>query len=408
MLRLYLLKFIRHPLSRLLVILALVPLAVPVGSYGLKTVYRPGPVSDRAARGTALNGYSSHAEFEKECSHCHAPLHCITANRCQDCHLDIAKQRADAVGLHGVLPGTARCQTCHIEHRGRDAVISQVPLANIDHGQLTGFSLALHTEDYAGDPLVCDDCHIGHQFAPQSVDCINCHADHDPILIADHRAEFGDRCLECHDGRDRMRAFDHDQVYPLAGAHAEVACQDCHADHVYVGTAADCAACHQEPALHAGQFGFRCDQCHTAAAWAPAQFRLHPFLAALGSAGDLPCQVCHVDSYTHYPCDSCHDRHEMRTVHLALDIDEIDDCTGCHPTGPGQIRLAPGADDPLRLLARPTDPEHPAPTDAPGPHPATPPAADRGPGPGPDQGEGPADQDGGPDSSQGGDHGPTK
>lgn len=383
MLRFTVLRVLSHPLGRLLLLAALVllmPLTVKAGTLVLKTLHRPGPVSDTSTHDTPIKGYTSHAQFEKECSHCHAPLHCITANRCQECHLDIAQQRADAVGLHGVLPGTARCQTCHIEHRGRDAVISDVPLANIDHGELTGFSLALHPENYSGDALGCDDCHVNHKFAPESVDCIDCHAANEPDLIAGHRAEYGDGCLECHDGRDRMREFDHDLVYPLAGRHAEVACRECHTEQVYAGTVGDCAACHQEPELHAGEFGLQCDYCHSAAAWAPAQFRQHAFLTALGPDGDLPCQTCHVDSYTQYPCDSCHDRAEMRTVHQALSGAQIDDCVGCHPSGPGQVRVAAGTDGPLEQGARPAGQAK----DGPGqvrntdPQPARTPAASQG------------------------------
>jgi hypothetical protein len=390
MLKIYLFKFLTHPLGRLLAAVGLLALSVPVGAFGLKTLHRPGPVSDTASHGTPLNGYTSHAEFEKECSHCHAPLHCITANRCQECHLEIAKQRSEAIGLHGVLPGTARCQTCHIEHQGRDAVISQVPLANIDHGQLAGFSLVLHTENRSGGPFVCDNCHVAHEFASSSVDCIDCHAGNDPDLMAQHQIDYGDRCLDCHDGRDRMGTFDHNQLYPLDGRHAEIACRDCHTGQVYVATPANCADCHPEPDLHAGEFGLQCGWCHSAVAWAPAQFRQHTFLAALGPEGDLPCQVCHVDSYTRYPCDACHGRDEMRKIHQALDIAAVDDCTSCHPTGPGEVRGEARQKAPLRLEAQPPQRKKgpQGNSENPGREPAGSPGVGQGPNQGPAQGGG--------------------
>ena len=62
----------------------------------------PGPLSAaRAAEPKAvvpihMGGISSHADFEQECGHCHAPLHCVTDTQCQDCHLEIAEQRLTA------------------------------------------------------------------------------------------------------------------------------------------------------------------------------------------------------------------------------------------------------------------------------------------------------------------------
>ena len=46
----------------------------------------PGPLSDSQGA-EPMGGFSSHAEFEQECGHCHAPLHCVTDTQCQDCHI---------------------------------------------------------------------------------------------------------------------------------------------------------------------------------------------------------------------------------------------------------------------------------------------------------------------------------
>ena len=67
-------------------------------------VLSPGRLSAVNENGETLGGYISHAEFEQECGHCHAPVHCVTDTRCQDCHLDVARQRAEAEGIHGSLP----------------------------------------------------------------------------------------------------------------------------------------------------------------------------------------------------------------------------------------------------------------------------------------------------------------
>lgn len=306
--------------------------SVYVGSFTMKALFKPGPLSAMSADGETLGGYSSHAEFEKECGHCHAPIHCLTASRCQDCHYEIAKERSEAVGLHGALPGTARCQTCHVEHRGPDAVISEVRLQNIDHDVLTGFDLDRHLVNYDGVDLACADCHAGH-YAREGVDCSTCHQDHDAQFLLEHTDDYGDDCLGCHDGRDRMANFEHDAVFALDGAHYDSECEGCHIEHIFAGTPSDCSSCHEDPELHAGIFGFDCARCHSAVAWAPTQFIQHAFIQEHVGDNVVACEHCHVDTYIEYPCFSCHERDEMWTVHLQWDIEAAENCIDCHPTG---------------------------------------------------------------------------
>jgi len=119
----------------------------------------PGPLSAAHPNKQPLNGYVSHADFETQCSHCHAPMHCITDSRCQDCHQEIARQRATANGLHGKLPGTNKCQNCHVEHRGPETTITELAFINVNHFKLANFSLARHTKDYDGENMNCESCH---------------------------------------------------------------------------------------------------------------------------------------------------------------------------------------------------------------------------------------------------------
>jgi hypothetical protein len=303
--------------------------------YGLKKSYVPGPVSAAHPRGQMLGGFESHAEFEKECLHCHAPVRCLSANLCQDCHMDIARERAEATGLHGLLPGTNRCQNCHVEHQGRDALISNVSFVNINHERLTNFGLEHHETDYDGTPLTCNRCHVGGRFSAESVDCTHCHSSDDPNYMGEHTERFGGNCLGCHDGRDRMTDLDHNLVFVLEGAHETVECEECHADQTFADVARGCVVCHQDPAVHAGQFGLDCVRCHTAFAWTPAQLTQHTFLLDHGDEGEVACETCHVGTYAQYTCYQCHDhdRGEMQTVHLEQGIAKFDECIECHPTG---------------------------------------------------------------------------
>ena len=312
------------------------------GAYGIKSNYTPGPLSAVSYRGEAINGYASHAEFEKDCLHCHAPVRCLSPNLCQDCHKEIARERADATGLHGLLPGTAKCQNFHSEHAGRDAVISAVAFVNVDHDQLTGFSLAHHQHDYDGEPLGCQHCHADGRYVPDSVVCAPCHEEHDPAYLATHVDSFGSNCVGCHDGRDRMIDLDHDATYLLDGAHVGLECLDCHAGPPSAEPRA-CVICHEDPAVHAGEFGLDCARCHTTTAWLPAELREHIFELDHGSEELVPCETCHLENYVVYTCYGCHDHQpgDMGNVHAAEGIYDLEPCADCHPTGqPGEALQA--------------------------------------------------------------------
>lgn len=296
----------------------------------------PGALSSVNRSGEALGGYESHAMFEEACTHCHAPIHCITDTKCQDCHIEIARQRAETVGLHSRLPGTEKCQSCHVEHRGRDAIISAVALPNINHEELSGFSLARHEVRFDGSQMVCEDCHTEGRFSPDEVSCLDCHEDADGELIAQHSAEHGDNCLGCHDGTGAIVEFDHNTVYVLEAGHSLASCRECHADYRFAGTSQACETCHAEPEMHSGQFGQDCIRCHTAVAWAPAQLTQHRFDLNHGDGDPLACTACHQAAYDHVSCSDCHPAAEMPGQHSPATVPDFRpeaSCIGCHPTG---------------------------------------------------------------------------
>ena len=315
--------------------LVLLVLSLGGAAYGFKSNYLPGPVSATQRHGEPINGYSSHADFERECLHCHAPVRCLSANLCQDCHRQIARERAESEGLHGLLPGTDKCQTCHTEHQGRDAAICEVPFGSINHELLAGFFLDLHHAGYDGTPLTCQICHPDGQHDATSVACADCHAQEAPEYIAQHSELYGDNCAGCHDGQDRMIGFEHGQYYALDGAHEGADCRDCHPGLTFTDTARDCADCHEDPEVHAGEFGLRCDWCHTATAWSPAQLTEHIFRLDHGDQGETACETCHTDTYVAYTCYGCHDHQPaaMQELHAGEGIDQLEPCGQCHPTG---------------------------------------------------------------------------
>lgn len=264
---------------------------------------------------------------------------------CLDCHSD---------GQFGELP--RECGACHTEpeihvglfsancescHTSIDwAALLGLDGRIFDHFEVAQFSLDRHLLNYAGQPMICGDCHTSPDGFKVSFDlqfCINCHIAVDTAFISEHQAQFGTDCLTCHDGLDRMHNFDHARFFVLDGAHTGVDCNTCHMDQVFNGTPSECAACHSEPEIHAGVFGLKCESCHSSAAWTPAQMVEHTFPLDHGEQGQVACETCHEERYTGYTCYGCHEHQpgEILSEHLDEGISqaELADCMACHPDG---------------------------------------------------------------------------
>jgi hypothetical protein len=155
--------------------------------------------------------------------------------------------------------------------------------------------------------------------------------------MEEHRTQFGQDCLACHDGLDRMSDFDHDRFFILDGKHAETSCENCHLDQIFSGTPSMCMDCHDEPEIHRGYFGLQCENCHTNSAWSPAKMSDHDFPLDHGEEGLVACEVCHTTRYTEYTCYGCHEHQpgEILEEHLDEEISqaELVDCVACHPNG---------------------------------------------------------------------------
>ena len=460
--------------------------------------FSPGELSAVRMAGVTLGGFDSHADFEGQCSRCHAPLQSTQDVLCLACHTSVGEQVAQSEGYHGQIEDVERCARCHSDHQGREFNPGLVALKYFDHDQ-TGFSLGKHQIDYAGAPIMCISCHLvdgryrdstvnlcttcheqhaasfmSEHIRDYGTGCLDCHDGHDRMVDFDHtttdfpltgkhkavacadchagkdkqaaigwvasfqgltsacagchaeptahqgvfdsqceachtedgwlpavwqgasfdhtrdtsfslarhhndyngqpltctschtsqidgidpqvcsnchfagddnRAEFmrlhtekyGQACLDCHDGVDRMVNFDHKQVFPLEGAHAEIECTSCHKDRVYRGTPTECAQCHAEPEIHAGVFGVGCQDCHTPQAWAPARLQIHDFPLDHGDQGEVACTTCHTSTYTAYTCYGCHEHQPgpVRVKHIEENVvlENLANCTSCHPDG---------------------------------------------------------------------------
>jgi hypothetical protein len=236
------------------------------------------------------------------------------------------------------------CAACHTSDGWLPATLAGEPF---EHAASTGFSLIHHALDYTGQPLTCQGCHQGGFEEMNAQTCIDCHGslvgefdEARGAFMLDHLARYGEQCLACHDGIDRMRGFDHAAVFPLDGAHERLECAACHQEHNFAGTPSQCAQCHAEPQIHAGFFGLNCQNCHTTQAWTPAVLLSHSFPLDHGEDGVVACQTCHPATYIEYTCYGCHEHQpdEIREEHLdeGISLEELPACAQCHPNGEEQ------------------------------------------------------------------------
>lgn len=253
-----------------------------------------------------------------------------TALPCSECH-------GGASSTVELQSAPQACYACHQEdddHDGKFGDNCAVCHAPSDWDEVT-FEHALSGFLLEGQHanVKCEDCHKNDFYQGTSQACVDCHLADD-----EHNGEFGADCGQCHTPNNWEEAnFDHALAdFPLTGAHIDVACQDCHIDQVYQGTAQECAVCHKEPVYHAGIFNSDCASCHTTKAWTPAEYNEpHTFPMNHESSGRNSCQTCHLDNLQTYTCYECHE-HSANNVareHREEGISDFQSCMECHPDG---------------------------------------------------------------------------
>ena len=290
--------------------------------YNRGLAFNPGPVTSIRKADVSINGFYSHAEFEKECSYCHEPLKTNLANKCIDCHMEINQQIQTGQGIHSQIAIINECASCHPDHRGRDFDPTTAAYQLFDHST-TGFSLNWHQENFDATPMQCSACHKNSEF--RMVDyqiCTDCHRNLDKNFSLYHVQDFGSNCLGCHDGQDQMQGFDHNQTrFPLVAKHEQIKCTECHINNVIIGTPASCKDCHEEPAMHKGLFEQTCESCHTPDGWSPAEIDDQSFSHFETTGFSL---VLHQLDYSNLTitCLTCHP--------TDLQVMDIQNCIDCH------------------------------------------------------------------------------
>ncbi|HEX7727518.1 MAG TPA: hypothetical protein VF392_00670 [Terracidiphilus sp.] len=240
--------------------------------------------------------------------------------------------QAKVTNPHG--PISIPCQNCHSYTSWKP--IRSNPEFNHD---LTGYPLrGMHAK------VPCTQCHSNLVFKKVGTQCSDCHADI-------HRRQFGANCQSCHSVKGWQVSLkqirDHQNRFPLIGAHALLQCEDCHKNAAagqFTGLSTACYSCHQKdfrtPAFDHIATGFptTCESCHTMDTWFNAKFDHLKYTgyALTGAHATLPCSACHINNVykgTPAACYSCHRPDYTSTTnpnHLAAGFPT--DCSLCHTT----------------------------------------------------------------------------
>lgn len=313
--------------------------ATPAGAVNIETLVMPGELIE------------GHAKYEQECDQCHQRFRKASQSKlCLDCHEKVAADVDARKGYHGRHERIRKveCKICHTDHKGRKADVVPLDVQRFDHG-ITDFPLkGAHLK--AG----CDGCHEPtslYREAPSQ--CVDCHKEQDA-----HKKRLGEACHECHQPGSWTRTeFDHAITdFPLWHKHAELTCSSCHPNQRYEGTPTDCYSCHALNDFHRGDYGTRCDRCHTPREWESSIFehaRDTDFVLKHGHL-KVACGGCHdgklYGQKRDKTCFACHRNEDVHSGHNGRK------CNECHsPRGWTRVSFDHKKDTDFALLGKHAD-----------------------------------------------------
>jgi hypothetical protein len=185
-------------------------------------------------------------------------------------HAQQAPAAATTRSPHGKLD--VPCQNCHTP-QGWNPIRSK---PEFNHSQTNFPPSGRHTV------VQCRSCHADLDFSNVSDKCQDCHADL-------HRRKNGAECALCHNTNGWQVSIhninEHQDRFPLIGAHAAVDCYSCHkvgtvGQFNRFGLSTQCVSCHMDayrkttsPNHRAKGFPTECRQCHVSMdSWRGAVF----------------------------------------------------------------------------------------------------------------------------------------
>ena len=208
------------------------------------------------------------------------------------CANGVPPQQQTTRSPHGPL--AIPCENCHTASGWRP--IRKV--LEFDHNKTAYPLRGMH------EKVQCTQCHIKPVFTDVGKNCQDCHADI-------HQRRMGTDCAQCHTVLGWQIATqqikNHQNRFPLFGAHAAVPCDECHKSAAvgqFQGLSTACASCHlrdfqrtTNPNHQNANFSTTCETCHTADSWLGARFdhSATGFLLTNGHA-NVPCLSCHINN----------------------------------------------------------------------------------------------------------------
>lgn len=270
-----------------------------------------------------------HAKLEVKCAECHVRFNKeAQTGLCADCHKDVKADVLKHEGFHGRIE-EKECRACHTEHKGRKAKIVVLDTKTFDHAKTDFPLLGAHQKQ---EKIKCKDCHDAkkkYREAPSA--CNDCHH-----KVDKHKGSLGTDCKSCHNERSwKETKFDHTLEkthFALSGKHVDVKCSKCHTDPSrFKGAPHECVACHLKADKHKGQYGKKCETCHTDMDWKKIRFDhdTQTKFKLLGKHELAKCVSCHkaplfTREKTPTTCIACHRKDDVHKGGLG------DKCATCH------------------------------------------------------------------------------
>ena len=247
---------------------------------------------------------------------------------CEDCHKGRDKRGKTTFEKISTQCGTSGCHedSLHNGSLGKNCVACHASgiwdAVNFNHNVDT------FPDGTPGYPLKgehknnkCESCHgVNRKFKDTPRDCsaVGCHADDDA-----HKGRLGQQCEKCHvETGDNL--FNHNTMsaFHLDGGHLQVRCADCHPSVTFKPRPLNCFGCHPEPAIHKGQYGTACEQCHTTRMWEDIK-PLHDVgdFSLRGMHDNIACERCHRDNRplagSGNLCINCHRQDDIHNNSLS-------------------------------------------------------------------------------------------
>ncbi len=288
---------------------------------------------------SATNFPLTGAHVSTACEECHPQIYEGTPTFCFDCHTEEFNQ---SINPNHIEVGIANvCDECHTTEPG------WIPASFNNHDEyyaLTGAHMepevdcfACHEGNYTNTPNECAGCHTNNY--NQSTN-----PSHIELMLAI-------TCEDCHTtnpGWTPATFDEHNEYYPLTGAHTAIPnCYDCH-EGSYTNTPNECYGCHaddynqtNDPPHQSAQFPIDCEACHTTSIWDPSTFdhdgQYFPIYSGEHQGEWDQCSDCHENpsNYAIFTCITCHEQGDMNEEHQGISGYQYNSiaCLSCHPDG---------------------------------------------------------------------------